>query len=136
MIGIWRVVAQPKMLIIFIVGEGARQMELLSDAQVIDDVLYVIRSFLGNRMTVGSPTSMKRTNWYSNEFFQGSYSSRSVDTDARKGLAFNLALSLLNSQGKPVVHFAGEATHKRFYSSVHGAVITGWRAANRVSQSG
>lgn len=28
--------------------------------------------------------------------------------------------------------FAGEATHDYFYSTVHGAVETGWREADRI----
>jgi len=31
-----------------------------------------------------------------------------------------------------VLLFAGEATHEHFYSTVHGAVESGWREADRV----
>jgi len=30
--------------------------------------------------------------------------------------------------------FAGEATHGHFYSTVHGAVESGWREADRILQ--
>lgn len=33
----------------------------------------------------------------------------------------------------PIVHFAGEATHDHYYSTVHGAIETGWREAKRIA---
>jgi len=33
---------------------------------------------------------------------------------------------------QPVVQFAGEATHPSFYSTTHGALLTGHREAKRI----
>lgn len=44
----------------------------------------------------------------------------------------DLASPLSNSMGLPVLQFAGEASHDHFYSTVHGAVETGWREAQRL----
>jgi hypothetical protein len=30
--------------------------------------------------------------------------------------------------------FAGEATHSSYFSTVHGAIETGWREAKRITQ--
>ena len=44
----------------------------------------------------------------------------------------HLAKPLTNVAGHPVVQFAGEATHDYYYSTVHGAVESGWREAKRI----
>lgn len=41
----------------------------------------------------------------------------------------------LTFEGKEVVQFAGEATHDKFFSAVHGAVESGYREADRLIQT-
>lgn len=43
-----------------------------------------------------------------------------------------LAEPVYDQHSKPIVQFAGEATHDHYYSTVHGAVETGWREAQRI----
>ena len=50
-----------------------------------------------------------------------------------KTSAADLAHPLYNGMGKPIVHFAGEATHDHYYSTVHGAIETGLREAKRLN---
>lgn len=38
-----------------------------------------------------------------------------------------------HTEGPPVLLFAGEATHDHYYSTVHGAIETGWREAHRIA---
>lgn len=38
----------------------------------------------------------------------------------------------LTYEGKDVIQFAGEATHDKFFSTVHGAVESGYREADRL----
>lgn len=43
-----------------------------------------------------------------------------------------LAEPIYDQNSKPIIQFAGEATHDHYYSTVHGAVETGWREVQRI----
>lgn len=73
-----------------------------------------------------------RSNWSSNRHFLGSYSYYSLKTDAFGGSTSTLAEPILDIESKPIIQFAGEATHPHYYSTVHGAIETGWREAQRL----
>lgn len=107
-------------------------MEALTPDQVKNGVMFAFHRFLSRYFDVPEPLRIIYSKWNSNPFSRGSYSSRSPLTDARGGSAFDMSLPLNNTAGKPVVLFAGEATHPKYYSAVHGAVETGWREAERL----
>lgn len=46
-----------------------------------------------------------------------------------------LAMPILDKNSIPLIQFAGEATNAHFYSTVHGAVDSGWREAQRLIDS-
>lgn len=46
----------------------------------------------------------------------------------------DLAEPLWNKNNEPVVLFAGEHTHETYYGSVHGAMESGYRAADKIVQ--
>lgn len=73
-----------------------------------------------------------RSKWGSNPHFQGSYSYYSLKTDAVRVTTDKLAEPVEDHNGKPLIQFAGEATNTHYYSTVHGAVETGWREAQRI----
>nr|CAD7574731.1 unnamed protein product [Timema californicum] len=74
-----------------------------------------------------------RSIWGTNPHFLGCYSYRSVDSDVLGVSASQLASPVVNSQGKEVLLFAGEATSDHHYSTVHGAIETGFREADRLA---
>lgn len=74
-----------------------------------------------------------RSQWYTNPHFRGSYSSISVEADAMNARNNDLAEPLLlNADKRSVIQFAGEATSEHHYSTVHGAIESGWREADRL----
>ena len=73
-----------------------------------------------------------RTKFSTDPDFRGAYSSRSIKTEQLQTGAKDLAQPVLDSTGKPVVLFAGEATSPQHWSTLHGAIETGWREADRL----
>ena len=68
------------------------------------------------------------TKWHSNPFIRGSYSYQTIQSDLA-----NLGPSTLaRPQGQGRLLFAGEATHEKYFSTVHGAIESGWREADRI----
>ncbi|XP_058464065.1 spermine oxidase-like [Malaya genurostris] len=122
---------QPNLLVGWIYGKDARTMEALPENEAVQGLLFVLRKFL-KKYCVPEPKTFSRTTWYSNKNFRGAYSSRSVMSDILDAKASDLALPLVNYLGKPVVQFAGEATHPHYFSTVQGAISSGWREADRL----
>ena len=72
--------------------------------------------------------SQQVTKWHSNPFVKGSYSYQTIQSDLA-----NLGPSTLaRPQGQDRLLFAGEATHEKYFSTVHGAIESGWREADRI----
>lgn len=78
------------------------------------------------------------TIWHSNPNFRGTYSSYTLESDAVRvsgeKIAEELAKPIVDTNGRPVIQFAGEATNADHNGSVHGAIETGWREADRLIQ--
>lgn len=130
--GFYKDLGQPGVLCGWIVGPGARSMETASDQEVVEGCQELLNLFLGQTYNIPKIKSVARSKWFSNPNFRGSYSFRSMETEQMNVKARDLAEPLQNSKQKKVVHFAGEATHEYFFSTVHGAIETGWREADRI----
>ncbi|MFO0485190.1 MAG: flavin monoamine oxidase family protein [Sphingobacteriia bacterium] len=67
---------------------------------------------------------LKATAWLADPYARGAYAS--VPVGGHGGL--------FQAMAEPVgrVHFAGEATHEKYFSTVHGAISSGQRAASRL----
>uniref|UniRef100_A0AAG5D0M3 Amine oxidase domain-containing protein n=1 Tax=Anopheles atroparvus TaxID=41427 RepID=A0AAG5D0M3_ANOAO len=126
-----RIDNQPNVVSAWINGAAGRQAELLPEATIVDGVLHVLGIFVKN-MRFGKVQAVLRSNWSSDRHFRGSYSSRSMTTEQLNTGAKFLATPLINDSGKPVVLFAGEATNQKRFSTVHGAIESGRREADRL----
>ncbi|KAL5280242.1 hypothetical protein ACFFRR_004299 [Megaselia abdita] len=129
--GFFTVNYQPNVLSGWAVGETALQIEKLPKSKQLEGIMYIVRKILSNT-NIPQPIDFITTAWNSNPFARGSYSHRSMDTEAFDTGASDLAEPILGENQKPVLMFAGEATHSYYYSTVHGAIESGWREADRI----
>jgi len=128
--GFYTVDYQPNTLCGWISGVNARRMELTPKDEALKSIMFVLRKFLKN---VPDPIRFERSTWFTNPHFRGSYSYRSIATDLLNTSAADLASPLPGKSGEPSVCFAGEATSDHYYSTVHGAIESGWREAKRIT---
>ncbi|KAK9309747.1 hypothetical protein QLX08_000736 [Tetragonisca angustula] len=123
---------QPRVLCTWIFGKFARHIELLTDNDISDGLYLLLEMFLSKTYNISKFDQMIRSSWYTDEFFRGSYSFKSITTEKLNAETKDLAEPIITADGKPIILFAGEATHEHYYSTVHGAVETGFREADRI----
>lgn len=141
-----RIHEQSRVVTGWFAGKEAIAMESLLDQEVIEGVLDTLSAFgmdpkKGSNNIVAeedkSPVidGILRSDWGSNPLFWGSYSyvpvgSTGSDIDI---LAEPLPYPEDQSSSKPLqILFAGEATDRHYYSTTHGAYLSGLREANRL----
>ncbi|XP_043470349.1 spermine oxidase-like isoform X2 [Leptopilina heterotoma] len=130
LIGFETVEHKPKLLEGWVSGKYSREMEKLTEEQVKNHCIEVIERFLGKTYNVTKPTEIIRTTWNSNNHFKGTYSFRNMKSDAKSVWAETLAEPI--DKTKLMILFAGEATNKHHFGTVHGAIESGYREADRL----
>ncbi|XP_047709802.1 spermine oxidase isoform X2 [Prionailurus viverrinus] len=83
---------------------------------------------------IPKPRRILRSAWGSNPYFRGSYSYTQVGSsgaDVEK-LAKPLPYTESSKLAPMQVLFSGEATHRKYYSTTHGALLSGQREAARL----
>ncbi|KAH1168422.1 hypothetical protein KIL84_003905 [Mauremys mutica] len=116
----------------FIAGKESEYMETLSDAAVLTALTDVIRRLTGNPH-LAPPKKVMRSQWHSAPYTRGSYSYVAVGSSGDDIDALAQPLPEDAADPRPLqVLFAGEATHRTFYSTTHGALLSGWREADRL----
>ncbi|XP_009698164.1 PREDICTED: spermine oxidase isoform X4 [Cariama cristata] len=114
----------------WICGEEALIMEKCDDETVAETCTEMLRKFTGNP-NIPKPRRILRSSWGSNPNFRGSYSYTQVGSsgaDVEK-LAKPLPYAESSKTTPMQVMFSGEATHRKYYSTTHGAVLSGQREA-------
>ncbi|NXX50590.1 PAOX oxidase, partial [Tricholaema leucomelas] len=118
----------------FIAGKESEYMETLSDAQVLGTMTHMLRTLTGNP-SLPAPRSMLRSQWHSTSYTRGSYSYVAVGSSGDDIDMLAQPLPEDPKDPRPLqLLFAGEATHRTFYSTTHGALLSGWREAERLNQ--
>jgi monoamine oxidase len=111
-------------LMTFAYADYARQTETMTDAQVTEEILAHLRDMYGS--SVPAPQNMLRTQWGGNPNAFGAYSYTAVGTEMRH---FDDLANAVNNQ----LFFAGEHTDADYFSTVHGAYLSGIRAAEKIT---
>lgn len=93
------------------------------------EVSQLLDAFPPVRHQLPEVTSVFRSNWGTNPLTMGSYFYPAVGSALSdiEGLA-----RPVGGEGRPVLLFAGEATHPCHYGTAHGAFLTGEREADRL----
>ncbi|XP_035674127.1 kinesin-like protein KIF11 [Branchiostoma floridae] len=120
----------PKTLLGWISGKEAEYMETLSEEEISNTFLSLLKKFTG-KDDIPKPVRTMITRWGSDALTCGSYSYIHV---GEKGDDISTVAEPLyrDNTEVPAVQFAGEATHSEFFSTVHGAYLSGQREANRL----
>lgn len=117
----------------WICGQEALLMERCDDETVAETCTELLRRFTGNP-NIPKPRRILRSSWGNNPYIRGSYSFTRVGSSG--GDVERLAMPLPDTRctkAPPLqVLFAGEATHRKYYSTTHGALLSGQREASRL----
>ncbi|KAH8307781.1 hypothetical protein KR044_013350 [Drosophila immigrans] len=116
------------LLLGWVSGREAEYMETLPHEQVGEKCTEILRDFLQDPY-VPKPKLCVCTSWKSQTYTGGAYTS--IPVGATQEDIENLAQPLYATPHaiKPAIVFAGEHTHSSFYSTVHGAYLSGRTAA-------
>lgn len=117
----------------WICGREALVMEQSDDQAVADTCTRMLRQFTGNP-NIPKPRRILRSAWGSNPYFRGSYSYTQVGSSGAdvERLAKPLPYTESSKTAPMQVLFSGEATHRQYYSTTHGALLSGQREAARL----
>lgn len=110
-------------LMTFAYAQYARQTESMTNAQIISEIMAHLKDIYGT--SIPNPTNLLRTKWQTNENTFGAYSYTAVGTEMRH---FDDLAEEVNDK----LFFAGEHTEIDYFSTVHGAYLSGIREADKI----
>ena len=111
-------------LIGFNAAERGREIEEWTDDEIVASAMMTLKGIFGQ--DIPGPVGHQITRWASDPWSCGSYSFNAVGSvpEMRDTLAEPLASR---------IHFAGEATERKYFGTAHGAYLSGLRAAREIS---
>lgn len=110
-------------LMTFAYANYGRQTETMSDAEIISEIMTHLKDMYGN--SIPNPTNLLRTKWQTNENSFGAYSYTAVGTEMKH-------FDDLEEEVSDKLFFAGEHTNADYFSTVHGAYLSGLREADKI----
>ncbi|TDG50778.1 hypothetical protein AWZ03_002767 [Drosophila navojoa] len=143
---------QPRVLLGWACGVHVEAIETIKHSALVDGIVRMLNHFLRN-FNVSRPNNVIISKWSTDPAHRGSYSYPSVlateNDTGPKSLAQPIHVQVAETRepsdtsisstsetppitARPVLFFAGEATSSNHYSTVHGAVESGIREADRI----
>lgn len=110
-------------LVGFVAGELAQRLEQDDDKIIVQQAIEKLHQLFGSN--IPAPNAALITRWANDEFSYGSYSYIPVGASGKDYAV--LAEPVANR-----IFFAGEATHRQYPASTHGAYLSGIREAERI----
>ena len=110
-------------LLAFNAATFARTTETWSDEQIIEGAMTTLRTLFGS--AIPDPAGWQITRWAADPYAFGSYSYLPPGTDEE-------AIAALAAPVASRLFFAGEATTSDYQATVHGAYLSGIRAAEEI----
>jgi len=107
-------------LLCFSMGEYAKNQESLPDSLITSDIMNVLRNTYGHN--IPDPIDVYYTKWASDKFSYGAYSFTAVGNTPETYYE-------IGSSVDDIIYFAGEHTHEIYPATIHGAYLSGIRAA-------
>jgi monoamine oxidase len=120
-----RPTGQP-ILLGFNAGDFGRALEKLGDSEIVAGAMRTLRTVFGPG--IPDPVDHQITRWSADPYARGSYSFNRIGS--RPKMRDDLAASI---DGR--VHFAGEATSRDSFGTVHGAYLSGILAAQQITDA-
>ncbi|PJF37357.1 MAG: monoamine oxidase [Candidatus Thermofonsia Clade 1 bacterium] len=118
-----QVLHQQPILVALVSGRRARQIEAMPSEQAVDRALVNLQRAFGK--AIPTPEAFAVTAWHSDPFARGAYSH--VPPGARRSDYTELARPVQDR-----LFFAGEGTLMSYPATVHGALMSGEREAERI----
>ena len=95
----------------------------MTDQQIINEIMAHLKDIYGN--SIPNPTNLLRTKWQSNQNSFGAYSFTAKETEMQH---YDDLAESINDK----VFFAGEHTEIDYFSTAHGAYLSGITAAEEI----
>jgi len=116
-------------LITHINGEAAKYIETIPDDLLSNCFQELFSRFYPDNQ-IPKPNQLIRSQWFNKPFTYGSHTFIKIGSSIHD--IKQLAMPWPNKPAGPLILFAGEGTHQRFYGTTHGALMTGVREAKRI----
>jgi spermine oxidase len=115
-------------LLVWVVGDAAVVADQIEESEVAERITDIFHRFTGN-LSIPLPAKVIRHPFLTDPFSMGTFSHPTLDTTSSDYTELSRALP---ADDLPRLLLAGEHVHDKYWSSMHGAMLTGIQQAEKV----